>query len=165
MARRWHVAANNRPNGHQEHRRSTNIVLRSMKAHGGLFVIIFTCVELSKIHSKKTQIVRAGFAVVIHSLQAGDISSLARSLGEDGSFLGEAGSDRPGRAPTHGRRDVCGVGQVFGTAWPPGPAGGRAAEGCPHDILKPKRTLSPKRGAKPSGEAPGIQKKKNERRT
>ena len=31
--------------------------------HGGLFVIIFTCVRLTKIHSKKTQIVRAGFAV------------------------------------------------------------------------------------------------------
>ena len=64
MARRWHVAAHNRPNGHQEHGRITHIVLRPMKAHGGLFVIIFTCVRLPKIYSKKMQIVRAGFAVV-----------------------------------------------------------------------------------------------------
>ena len=47
MARRWHVAAHNRPNGHQEHGRSTHIVLRHMNAHGGLFVIIFTCVSVN----------------------------------------------------------------------------------------------------------------------
>ena len=63
MARRWHVAANNRQNGHQEHGRGTQIVLRYMKDRGGFFVFILTCGELPKSHSKKMQIVRAGFDV------------------------------------------------------------------------------------------------------
>jgi hypothetical protein len=42
-------------------------VLRHMEVHGGLFVIIFTCVELSKIHMENQQIVRAGFAVPAES--------------------------------------------------------------------------------------------------
>ena len=62
-ARRWHVAAHNRQNEHQEHERIAHFVLRHMKVHGGLFVIVFTCVELSKIHLENRQIVRAGFAV------------------------------------------------------------------------------------------------------
>ena len=64
MARRWHVAAHNRQNGHQEHGRGTHIVLRHMKDRGGFFVFILTCGELPKSHSKKMQIVRAGFAVL-----------------------------------------------------------------------------------------------------
>jgi hypothetical protein len=43
------------------------IVLRNMKAHGGLFVIIFTCVGtfFAKTHyTEHQQIVRAGFAVM-----------------------------------------------------------------------------------------------------
>ena len=63
MARRWHVAAHNRQNEHQEHGRMAHIMLRNMKANGGSFVFIFTFATLAKSHTKITQIVRAGFAV------------------------------------------------------------------------------------------------------
>ena len=38
-------------------------LVRHMKVHGGLFVIMVNCVGLSKIHTENWQIVRAGFAV------------------------------------------------------------------------------------------------------
>ena len=58
IARRWHVVAHNRQNEHQEHERSSHIVLRGMNAHGGLFVIIFTCVGLAKINTENQQIMQ-----------------------------------------------------------------------------------------------------------
>jgi hypothetical protein len=66
MARRWHVAAHNRQNEHQEHGRMAHIMLRYMKANGGSFVFIFTFATLAKSHTKITQIVRAGFAVMVY---------------------------------------------------------------------------------------------------
>jgi hypothetical protein len=65
MARRWHVAVNNRQNEHQEHERSAHIELRHLEAHARFIIIILTCVILAKSHSEIMQIVRAGFAVQI----------------------------------------------------------------------------------------------------
>ena len=77
MAHRYYVAAHNHPNpnGHQDHGRSTHSVLRHMKPHDGLFVIVLTCVGLPKSHSKKTQIVRVGF-VVEHTIMIGRVARL-----------------------------------------------------------------------------------------
>ena len=63
MARRWHVAAHNHQNEHRKHGRIASIMLRYTKVHGGSFVFIFTFATLTKSNTKKTQIVRAGFAV------------------------------------------------------------------------------------------------------
>ena len=63
MARRWHIAAHNRPNGHQEHGRNAHVVLRHMEEPARFLTLILTCVRLAKSHSEITQIVRAGFAV------------------------------------------------------------------------------------------------------
>ena len=63
MPRRWHVAAHNRPNGHQEHGRNAHVVLRHMEENARFLIRILTCVRLAKSHSEITQIVRAGFAV------------------------------------------------------------------------------------------------------
>ena len=77
MARRWHVAAHNRQKEHQEHGRIAHVVLRHTEVHGGLFVIIFTCVELSKIHMENQQIVRAGFAVTCDDKYSSLLSNLS----------------------------------------------------------------------------------------
>ena len=53
MDRRWHDAAHIRQNEHQDHGFSVQIVLRHMKAHGGLLVLKLLAWDFQNPKAKK----------------------------------------------------------------------------------------------------------------